>query len=102
MCGICGVARAGGPATDVEAVRAMALAMRHRGPDDEGVWQSQDRRVALGHRRLAIIDLSPAGHQPMTEASGRLWISFNGEIYNYQELREELRALGHSFRTATD
>src|SRR5687768_12672325 len=102
MCGICGVVRANGQAPDAETVRAMAHTMRHRGPDDEGVWRSPDGRVALGHRRLSIIDLSPAGHQPMTDQSGRLWISFNGEIYNYQELREELRQLGHTFRTATD
>jgi len=102
MCGICGVIRSNGPAPDVEAVRAMADTLRHRGPDDEGVWRSPDGRVALGHRRLSIIDLSPAGHQPMTDQSGRLWISFNGEIYNYRELREELRQLGHTFRTASD
>jgi asparagine synthase (glutamine-hydrolysing) len=102
MCGICGVVRTNGPATDLEAVRAMAATMSHRGPDDEGVWRSADGRVALGHRRLAIIDLSAAGHQPMTDQRGRLWISFNGEIYNYLELREELRALGHTFATATD
>jgi asparagine synthase (glutamine-hydrolysing) len=102
MCGICGVARPNGPPIDAEAVRAMAHTMRHRGPDDEGVWRSPDGRVSLGHRRLSIIDLSPAGHQPMTDRSGTLQISFNGEIYNYQELREELRALGHGFRTLTD
>jgi len=102
MCGICGVVRLNDPPTDLETVRAMADTLRHRGPDDGGVWRSPDGRVALGHRRLSIIDLSPAGHQPMTEQTGRLWISFNGEIYNYQELREELRGLGHTFRTATD
>ena len=66
------------------------------------MWWSEDGRVGLGHRRLAIIDLSAAGRQPMTDASGSLQIVFNGEIYNYQELRKELEALGHRFRTATD
>src|SRR5688500_16194303 len=102
MCGICGVARPSGLENGAETALAMAHTMRHRGPDDEGAWQSDDGRVALGHRRLSIIDLSPAGHQPMTDGTGRLWISFNGEIYNYQELREELRGRGHTFRTATD
>jgi asparagine synthase (glutamine-hydrolysing) len=101
MCGICGIARSDGGA-DPGVVRAMADTLRHRGPDDQGVWSSDDRRVALGHRRLSIIDLSPAGHQPMPDQTGRLWISFNGEIYNYLELREELHALGHAFHTATD
>src|SRR5206468_4630434 len=89
MCGICGIARTSGGA-DPGVVGAMADALRHRGPDDQGLWSSPDRRVILGHRRLSIIDLSPAGHQPMTDQAGRLWISFNGEIYNYLELREEL------------
>src|SRR2546423_14752741 len=80
----------------------MAGTLRHRGPDDDGVWISPDGRVGLGHRRLSIIDLSPAGHQPMKSADGRLGISFNGEIYNFQRLREELEALGHIFPTATD
>jgi asparagine synthase (glutamine-hydrolysing) len=102
MCGICGVVRITGPGVDAELIRSMASTMRHRGPDDEGVWCSTDRRVGLGHRRLSIIDLSPAGHQPMQEATGRFWISFNGEIYNFQELREELVKLGHAFHTATD
>jgi len=102
MCGICGIVRTDGMGADPALVQTMADTLRHRGPDDEGLWCSPDRRVALGHRRLSIIDLSPAGHQPMTDQSGRLWIAFNGEIYNYLELREELRALGHAFRTATD
>jgi len=71
MCGICGVARSNGPEVDAEAVRAMAHTMTHRGPDDEGVWRSPDGRIGLGQRRLAIIDLSPAGHQPMASANGR-------------------------------
>jgi len=101
MCGICGIARTEG-LVDMELIASMAQALRHRGPDDQGTWSSADGRVGLGHRRLSIIDLSAAGHQPMQDASGRLRISFNGEIYNYLELREELQRLGHAFGTATD
>jgi asparagine synthase (glutamine-hydrolysing) len=100
MCGIVGVA--GDVRISAESLVAMRDSMRHRGPDDAGVWWSEDRRVGLGHRRLAIIDLSAAGRQPMTDASGTLQIVFNGEIYNYQALRKELEALGRRFRTATD
>ena len=76
--------------------------MLHRGPDDAGEWWSVDGRVGLAQRRLAIIDLSPAGHQPMHDASGTLSIVFNGEIYNFADLREELIAKGHSFRSHSD
>ena len=102
MCGICGIARPNGLAIDPGLAGSMAAAMQHRGPDDQGTWRSDDGRVAFGHRRLAIIDLSPAGHQPMHDRSGRLTLTFNGEIYNYLELRRELQKLGHSFRTASD
>lgn len=83
----------------------MLESVEHRGRDDQGVWTSEpidQRRVCLGHRRLAIIDTSPAGHEPMLSHNGRYVLTFNGEIYNYRELREQLRALGHQFRTATD
>ena len=80
----------------------MRDSMVHRGPDDSDVWWSPDRQVGLGHRRLAIIDLSPGGHQPMLDCRGELVITFNGEIYNYQELRRELQGRGHHFRTASD
>jgi asparagine synthase (glutamine-hydrolysing) len=75
----------------------------HRGPDDGGLWQSEDRRVVLGHRRLAIVDLSPNGHQPMTNEDSSVWITFNGEIYNHAELRKELRLDDrHQFRSRSD
>src|SRR5215216_7917607 len=74
--------------------------LRHRGPDGGAYWHEPG--VFFGHRRLAIIDLSPAGTQPMASGDGRYVITFNGEIYNYPELREELRALGVPFRTASD
>ncbi|MDF3079284.1 MAG: hypothetical protein K0S09_3173 [Sphingobacteriaceae bacterium] len=85
----------------------MCTALRHGGPDDEGVFCSADGQVCLGHRRLSIIDLSSAGHQPMSNShpepvEGWLWISFNGEIYNYLEIKQELLALGADFRTHTD
>ncbi len=76
--------------------------MRHRGPDDAGLWCSADARVVFAHRRLSIIDLTAAGGQPLSDASGQRHIVLNGEIYNYRELRAQLTALGHVFRTATD
>lgn len=85
----------------------MLSTIEHRGRDDEGVWTSEavdgnSRQVCLGHRRLAIIDTSSAGHQPMSYADGRYVITFNGEIYNYRELREDLKSKGHQFHTDTD
>jgi asparagine synthase (glutamine-hydrolysing) len=85
----------------VERVRRMADSIAHRGPDDSGV-EAVDPRVVLGHRRLSILDLSPAGHQPMVSASGQSWIVYNGEIYNFREVRDELLALGHRFRSESD
>ena len=100
MCGIAGYISLGPGDADEAALRAMTRAVKHRGPDDEGVLVQG--RVGFGHRRLAIVDLSADGHQPMRERGGSLVIVFNGEIYNYVELREQLMALGHSFATATD
>jgi len=100
MCGIAGLL-ANGSANPL-AVRAMNEAQAYRGPDGEGLWISPDGAVALGHRRLAIIDLTEGGHQPMLHPGRDLAITFNGEIYNYIELRERLRALGHTFRTSSD
>ena len=100
MCGIVGVA--GNVRIARESLVTMRDAMQHRGPDDHGIWWSADGRVGLGHRRLSIIDLSEAGRQPMAASDGTLQVVFNGEIYNYQELRDELRTLGHRFTTATD
>jgi asparagine synthase (glutamine-hydrolysing) len=76
--------------------------MSHRGPDGAGEWWSEDGRIGLGHRRLAIIDLSSNGHQPMQDVTGELWIVFNGEIYNFRDLREELTRKGYAFRSGTD
>jgi asparagine synthase (glutamine-hydrolysing) len=82
--------------------RAMTDTLLHRGPDDGGVWSDQEVGLSLGHRRLAIVDLSPQGHQPMTSAEGRYVIVFNGEIYNFLELQHELKSLGHRFRGHSD
>lgn len=101
MCGICGVV---GEA-DEQIIKSMLARIAHRGPDDEGVYvteTSTQDRVGLGHRRLSIIDLSPAGHEPMPDASGRIWLIFNGEIYNFKELRRELENQGHRFKSNTD
>ncbi len=100
MCGICGIFNFGTQAP-VERLRLKRStdAMVHRGPDDEGFYL--DREVGLGNRRLSIIDL-PGGHQPLSNEDQTVWITFNGEIYNYRELRPGLEARGHQFRTATD
>lgn len=98
MCGIAGMV--GRP--DREVVAAMAQLQAHRGPDDVGTVVLGGHDVALAHRRLSIIDLSADGHQPMPNIEGNLWITFNGEIYNYVDLRRELCALGHRFRSQTD
>ncbi|MBV9017006.1 MAG: asparagine synthetase B, partial [Alphaproteobacteria bacterium] len=78
----------------------MIATLRHRGPDDEGVWT--DGLCGLAHARLSIIDLSPAGHQPISSADGEVWLSYNGEIYNFAAIRAELAALGYVFRSRTD
>src|ERR1700731_1888671 len=105
MCGIAGFLDAGRSATADEAAiraRAMADAVRHRGPDDSDIWAAPAAGVGLGHRRLSIIDLSPLGRQPMHSADGRYVISYNGEVYNFTELRQELARRGHSFRGGSD
>jgi len=101
VCGILGLAGQV-PPEGRELLRAMGATLGHRGPDDAGEWWSPEGDVGLGHRRLAVIDLSPGGHQPMADASGQFVIVYNGEIYNFQELRRELIARGHRFRTASD
>ena len=105
MCGICGViAYNDGFDASQATVVAMRDTMVHRGPDDAGAdsWAAGDGRTALGHRRLSIVDLSPAGHNPMPNEDGTVWITFNGEIYNHRALRSELEAKGHTYRSHTD
>lgn len=104
VCGICGfVSGSSNPSAALqETVRRMTRALAHRGPDGEGIWVDGSAGAAFGHRRLAVIDLSPGGHQPMISASGRYVITYNGEIYNYRELRAELAAAGTHFRSQSD
>lgn len=98
MCGISGFWNGGSAMT----LRRMSAALAHRGPDDAGEWLSPDGKVGLAHRRLSIIDLSAFGHQPMTDAANGAVIVYNGEIYNFRELREQLGAQGHVFRSSSD
>lgn len=103
MCGIAGFLGGGFSAEHSrKELAAMAAALRHRGPDDEGYWLDDSAAVALCHRRLSIIDLSPLGAQPMRSASGRFTLTFNGEIYNFRELRAELAGRGARFRGGSD
>ena len=99
MCGI--ACRAGAASVDVGLLARMVEEQAHRGPDAEGLWVSADGTVGLGHRRLSILDVARRGDQPMTDPTGRFTIVFNGEVYNYVELREQLRS-HHEFRTTTD
>lgn len=91
-----------GPDAARRVVAGMAQQIRHRGPDGSGVWADEQGRVALAHRRLSILDLSQAGSQPMASATGRYIVAFNGEIYNHQEFRPQLRRDGYSFRGHSD
>lgn len=100
MCGIAGVAFAN--SEQLASLDAMVDCLYSRGPNDRGMWQNDEHTVALGHRRLAIVDLSAEGHQPMQSTSQRYTIVFNGEIYNFQMLRKELLGLGHQFRGGSD
>jgi asparagine synthase (glutamine-hydrolysing) len=103
MCGIVGIllTRAANP-RHLAAIHAMAATLTHRGPDGEGIWFDRNGGIALGHRRLAIVDLSAAGHQPMLSTDERLVMTFNGEIYNFGSLRSGLIAKGHRFRGNSD
>src|SRR4051812_29254900 len=103
MCGIAGILTAQKDAA-LSKVRVMNCIQEHRGPDDDGIetYQSPAGTLALGHRRLSIVDLSPAGHMPMQNPRTGDWIIFVGEIYNFRELRKELEALGESFSSTGD
>ena len=101
MCGITGIYSPNTP-VNPSVLSAMTDVLSHRGPDDSGTYVSGDGKVGLGHRRLSILDLSERGRQPMASDDGRIQVSYNGEIYNYRELREELRSKGHIFRTDCD
>jgi len=101
MCGICGILHFDAQRTvDATVLTAMSEKMIHRGPDDFGLYVAGS--LGLAHRRLSILDLTAAGHQPMSSTDGRFWIVFNGEIYNFVELKRYLVAKGYSFRSRTD
>ena len=103
MCGISGILGFADSFAVSEPVACdMAASQSHRGPDDYGAWADRTHRVALSHRRLSIIDLSAAGHQPMSNEDGSVWITYNGEVYNHEALRGELEAKGHRYRSRTD
>ena len=101
MCGIAGLVNCGDRSTLARMIQVQA----HRGPDDSGTWEKRfpdDSYMGLASRRLAILDLSESGHMPMSNEDGSIWITYNGEIYNFQELRSELQAKGHRFASRTD
>src|SRR5579872_1856243 len=101
MCGLTGFLNGSQHQTSdqmLATVGRMADSLHHRGPDDTGTWCDAATGIALGFKRLSIVDLSAAGHQPMTSSCGRFVIAYNGEIYNYNELRGELIEKGHRFR----
>ncbi|MCZ6524888.1 MAG: asparagine synthetase B, partial [Alphaproteobacteria bacterium] len=105
MCGFAGfVDRTGrwSPENLSASARAMAATLAHRGPDSAGDWVDAAAGVAIGHRRLAFLELSDKGHQPMVSPSGRYVIAYNGEVYNFRELRAELEAAGDRFRGHSD
>ncbi|MDD2696650.1 MAG: asparagine synthase (glutamine-hydrolyzing) [Candidatus Pacebacteria bacterium] len=100
MCGIVGIYNFKRKPVSESQIKKMTGALAHRGPDGEGIFV--DKNLGLGHKRLAIIDLSKAGHQPMSNEKGEIWITYNGEIYNFQDLKRELEKLGHRFKSKTD
>src|ERR1035441_10468796 len=100
MCGIAGIATHA--PVDRRALEAAVARMHHRGPDSSGIFINTTKCVGLGHARLAIIDLSPSGNQPMTGEDGQVTLTFNGEIYNYRELRSDLVVRGYQFKGASD
>jgi asparagine synthase (glutamine-hydrolysing) len=103
MCGIAGILTHSAAQANLDSlIQRMQQALHHRGPDDRGIFMAPDRQAAIAHTRLAILDLSSAGHQPMSTPDGRYWITFNGEIYNFQALRQTLMSKGEIFQSHTD
>ncbi len=109
MCGICGKISYDNKPVEEDLLRKMCRSFSYRGPDDEGIYingwtgeRSQKVSAGLGHKRLSIIDLSAAGHQPMSNEDGTIWVTYNGEIYNFNELRADLASKGHTFKSRTD
>jgi len=102
MCGIAGIWNLDGARLAVGAIDRFTDSLAHRGPDGRGTWCENDGSIALGHRRLAILDLSDDGRQPMSYADGRYYMTYNGEVYNFIEIRNDLERLGHVFRSVSD
>lgn len=102
MCGIVGYWGLDGSGIGPGIFEQMLASLHHRGPDDTGSWQATDVRLRFGHKRLSILDLSSKGHQPMSNDAGDIWITYNGEVYNFKEIRTELASLGHRFRSDSD
>ena len=99
MCGIAGIISKNNERSYAKEIQAMINSIAHRGPDDEGTYINDN--VALGHRRLSILDISTAGHQPMTNKDKTLWLTYNGEIYNYLEIKKTLKNK-YNFKTSSD
>ncbi len=103
MCGLVGIVDFGNSGNlNHELLTSLTDTLEHRGPDDAGVWLEQDRSIGLGHRRLSILDVSSGGHQPMISRDGRLVIAYNGEVYNFKQIRQELIKAGSSFQGGSD
>src|SRR5262245_43209400 len=104
MCGIVGIYEYGVtvPTVSEALIAQMRDRMTHRGPDDAGTYITANRRLGFGHRRLSIVDLSPAGHNPMPNEDESIWITFNGEIYNHEKWRENLISTGHTYHSRSD
>jgi asparagine synthase (glutamine-hydrolysing) len=103
VCRIAGIINSSIPIEELGVqLRGMCQVQKHGGPDDEGIYINDTNSLGFGHRRLALIDLSPGGHQPMHYNGGKLVITFNGELYNYIELKEELKFLGYHFSSTSD
>src|SRR5690606_4953626 len=102
MCRISGIVSSKPSDALYQQIKSMCGVMKHGGPDDEGIYLNADKGIAFGHRRLSLLDLSEAGHQPMAAADEQVWITYNGEVYNFKEIRTELEVQGHIFHSGTD
>ena len=102
MCGIAGIYLFDGSKVELDQIDKFTDTLAHRGPNGRGIWFNDALTLALGHRRLSILDTSENGHQPMSYDGGRYWISLNGEIYNFLEIRSDLETQGYKFKSETD